>query len=284
MSALATLTLSGAVSLSSAAMLLVGAATLLACLLIAAPYGRYSGDASQLWGVKLPPKMAWILMESPNLWMIFITLYLGAWTVSVTEESDYYNVKASSTPLPSVYALALPNRILLGCFLAHYVHRTIIFPLNLHEKSSRMPISVAMLAFSYCLWNSFTQIGSIFTDVSKKDSDVYSFQFIAGIALFFAGMFVNIQSDYILLGLRRSRDKTSSRGGYSIPTGALYRYVSCPNYLGEICEWAGFAVAAGSLSAVAFCAYTVGTRPPMSLAPLPSSLSFLPRLPLPTSP
>jgi steroid 5-alpha reductase family enzyme len=62
-------------------------------------------------------------------------------------------------------------------------------------------------------------------------------RFIFGLALFFFGFVVNIQSDNILINLRKPGET-----GYKIPYGGFYRYVSCPNYFGEIMEWVGFAI------------------------------------------
>ena len=58
---------------------------------------------------------------------------------------------------------------------------------------------------------------------------------------FRAGMWINIQSDGILRNLRKPGETN-----YKIPKGGLFRYVSGANFLGEIAEWSGFAIAAGS--------------------------------------
>lgn len=39
-------------------------------------------------------------------------------------------------------------------------------------------------------------------------------------------------------------------------TGGMFEYVSGANFLGEIAEWAGFALAAGSVHSSAFAAFT----------------------------
>ena len=44
--------------------------------------------------------------------------------------------------------------------------------------------------------------------------------------------------------------------GYKIPRGGLFEWVSAANYAGEIFEWAGWALAAGSLPAAAFAWFT----------------------------
>ena len=56
-----------------------------------------------------------------------------------------------------------------------------------------------------------------------------------------AGMWINIQSDGILRNLRKPGETD-----YKIPKGGLFRYVSGANFLGEIAEWSGYALAAGS--------------------------------------
>lgn len=55
----------------------------------------------------------------------------------------------------------------------------------------------------------------------------------------------------MLLSLRKPGET-----GYLIPRGGLYEYISCPNYLGEIIEWFGFAIAAWSIPALSFALWT----------------------------
>jgi protein-S-isoprenylcysteine O-methyltransferase Ste14 len=55
-------------------------------------------------------------------------------------------------------------------------------------------------------------------------------------------------------------------GGYTIPRGWLYEYVSCPNYLGEILVWCGWAIATWSLAGLAFALYTAANVGPRALA------------------
>ena len=89
---------------------------------------------------------------------------------------------------------------------------------------------------------------------------VYDIRFIAGSILFLTGMVINIRSDNILLSLRKS-----SANGYAIPKGGLFRYVSCPNFLGEIIEWAGFALMTWSIAALAFSILTAVNLIPRAL-------------------
>jgi steroid 5-alpha reductase family enzyme len=64
-------------------------------------------------------------------------------------------------------------------------------------------------------------------------------------------MIINIQSDNILIRLRKSTEL-----GYQIPKGGFFRFVSCPNFFGEIIEWTGFAIMAWSLPALSFAIWT----------------------------
>ena len=66
--------------------------------------------------------------------------------------------------------------------------------------------------------------------------------FLAGISLFIIGMAVNIDSCTRLLRLKKENP-----GGYTVPQGGLFRWVSCPHYLGEIIEWFGWALLTWSL-------------------------------------
>ena len=80
---------------------------------------------------------------------------------------------------------------------------------------------------------------------------------VCGVVLFALGVFINHQSDAILLRLRQPGET-----GYSIPYGGLYRWVSAPNYLGEIIQWTGFAIAAATPAAWVFALFTVANLAP----------------------
>ena len=87
------------------------------------------------------------------------------------------------------------------------------------------------------------------------------FSFIAGVSLFIIGMFVNVQSDNVLLNLRKPGET-----GYKIPQGGAYKYVSCPNLMGEMLEWIGFAVLVGALPAWSFAIWTIANLAPRAVA------------------
>jgi steroid 5-alpha-reductase/3-oxo-5-alpha-steroid 4-dehydrogenase 1 len=82
-----------------------------------------------------------------------------------------------------------------------------------------------------------------------------------GGAVFVAGWVLNLWSDNRLLGLRRPGES-----GYRIPRGGIFELVACPNYLGEIIEWVGWAVASRSPAAVAFAVFTVANLVPRALS------------------
>ena len=75
---------------------------------------------------------------------------------------------------------------------------------------------------------------------------------LVGAGCFLCGMFVNIQSDNILKALRKEGET-----GYKIPYGGMFRFVSSPNYLGEILEWVGFALIAQTAAAIWFALFSV---------------------------
>lgn len=62
-------------------------------------------------------------------------------------------------------------------------------------------------------------------------------RFCIGWVVLVVGFLINVSSDNILIHLRQPGET-----GYKIPRGGLFRYVSCPHYLGEIIEWTGFAL------------------------------------------
>ena len=57
-----------------------------------------------------------------------------------------------------------------------------------------------------------------------------------GLLFFIIGVSINVNADNILIKIRNENK------GYQIPKGKLYNFISCPNYLGEMIEWIGFAL------------------------------------------
>ena len=82
-------------------------------------------------------------------------------------------------------------------------------------------------------------------------------QFIIGTIIFIFGMFVNLQSDYIIRHLRKPGDTK-----HYIPKGGMFKYVSSANYFGEITEWFGFAILTWSLPGALFCIWTFANLAP----------------------
>jgi protein-S-isoprenylcysteine O-methyltransferase Ste14 len=71
-------------------------------------------------------------------------------------------------------------------------------------------------------------------------------------------MAANLHADSVLLRLRRE-------GGYGVPRGGLFRWVSCPNYLAEMVEWVGWALATWSPAGAAFATYTTANLLPRAV-------------------
>ena len=86
-------------------------------------------------------------------------------------------------------------------------------------------------------------------------------QLVVGVLLFATGMWINLDSDD-----RARRTPRAVDGGYGIPMGGLYRFVSAPNYLGEIIEWLGWAIASGTAAAAVFFVWTLANLVPRARA------------------
>lgn len=206
--------------------------TLIWLLLVSAPYGRHGRGG---WGPTLGPRAGWILMESPAV-LAFLLFYLGG-----------------------AHALEAAPMAMAAVWLCHYGYRTFVFPFRI-RSSRQMPVSIAIAGFSFNLANAYTngiQIASV-GDYSSWLSDP---RFAVGLAIFLAGWAVNLHADQILLRLR-----APGESGYRIPHGGLHRWVSCPNYLGEMLEWLGWAVMTWSGAGLAFFLFTAANLVPRAIA------------------
>lgn len=159
--------------------------------------------------------------------------------------------------------LTAATAALLVLWEAHYVHRTFIYPYTL-RGGKPVPLLTVILAVIFYLVNAYVQGRWIFT---LAPDDMYTSawladpRFISGAALFVAGFVINRHSDHVLRTLRKPGET-----GYRIPYGGLYRYISCPNYLGEIIIWAGWALATWSPAGVYFLVWTLANLVPRAVS------------------
>ncbi|MDX9903392.1 MAG: DUF1295 domain-containing protein [Bacteroidales bacterium] len=207
----------------------------LVLLFVTAPFGRHS---KRTWGPIIPDRLGWIIMEIPAP-MIFLGLVItGDAPKSVT-----------------VW-------IVTGLYLLHYFNRAIVYPLRIRTAGKVMPLVVALMAVFF----NFVNAGFLgyYTGTLHTHYNVEWLtdpRFIAGLLLFLTGMVINITSDEKLIHLRKNRSN-----GYRIPQGGLFEKVSCPNFMGEIIEWGGYAILCWSLPAFSFFVWTFCNLVPRGLS------------------
>jgi len=215
-------------------MLALGAATFVVLTMVVAPYGRHQRRG---WGPTIPSRVAWIVMESPA-----VLAFVGIFALG--------EHRAELVPL-----------FLLGLWQIHYVNRTFVYPFRMRSESKRMPVLIALLAISFNSLNAYLNSRWLSELGSYDASWLSDPRFLIGALLFAAGFAINVRADSVLIALRRSGDT-----GYAIPRGRLHDLVSCPNYLGEILEWIGWAVAAWSPAGLAFAFFTTANLVPRALS------------------
>jgi len=199
--------------------------------LIPAPYGRHARSG---WGPVVQDHLGWMIMEAPAVFVFAICFALG----------EYRETLASFS--------------FLGMWEAHYLHRAFLYPLGLKRRGRRMPVFVVAAGFLFNVVNGYLNGRFLFTLSGGYPSEwLWGWQFLAGLGLFAVGFLLNRQADQVLLNLRKS-----GRSGYQIPQGGFYRWISCPNYLGEIIEWIGWAMATWSLPGLSFAVWTAANLVP----------------------
>ncbi|MBI5515812.1 MAG: DUF1295 domain-containing protein [Deltaproteobacteria bacterium] len=206
-----------------------------ALLFLRAPYGRHAGRAP---GPTLPARWGWVLMELPSPVAMAVTFATGRHGGSAVG-----------------WALLLP-------WLAHYAHRTLVQPFRWRGTPTPVPALIVGSGAFFNVINGYTNgRWSFHLGPERGASWLADPRFLVGMLLFIVGEGVNLHADEVLRGLRAPGET-----GYKIPQGGLYRWVSCPNYLGETVAWWGYALAAWSLPALAFAAWTTANLVPRALA------------------
>ena len=139
--------------------------------------------------------------------------------------------------------------MLLAPFTLHYLNRSLLYPFSV-SRGRPLPLLASGSAFLFTFYNGVLQ--SHFLLSLAKLEDLQPAISVLGVLTFAWGMFVNIQSDNILRSLRREGES-----GYKIPHGGMFRFVSSPNYLGEITEWIGYAMIAQTAASLWFALFSL---------------------------
>lgn len=194
---------------------------------VAAGYGRY---ANKKWGPAINPKWGWMIMESPALFLPIILACFGK--------------------------IQIVTAVMAAIWLIHYIHRTLIYPF-LIRSGSKTPLSIILMSLCFNVMNGFTNGYQLFFLSDYKIEWFYDPRFIAGVLIFFCGIFINISSDHIIRVLRREKG-----AGYHIADKGLHKFVASPNYFGEVLEWTGWAILTWSAAGLTFMFFTMANLVP----------------------
>jgi protein-S-isoprenylcysteine O-methyltransferase Ste14 len=216
----------------------LAAATFISLFFIAAPYGRH---ARRGWGPELSDKVGWVVMEAP-----------------------------ASVVLLAYYVLEKPGTITALGFLimweSHYLYRAFLYPLRVRDSQQRMPLSVVAMGFMFNLMNGYLNGRYLFgLSGGYPLTWLIDPRFLLGAGLFCLGTLINRRADHTLRNLRRA-SRAADGAEYKLPEDGLFRWISCPNYFGEIVEWTGWAIATWSLAGLSFAVWTVANLAPRALA------------------
>jgi len=228
------MTLSQLYTLVLAASFALAIATFASAFYLHAPYGRW---LSRNWGPTIPGWLGWLVMETPAALTIAF-LYFSA---------------------PGVQTLT--SAVFLLMWEVHYVHRAFIYPFTRSDRRKAMPLAVPLLGIAFNVTNGWLNGTYLFTlSGGYPSSWLREPRFIFGLAVFVAGYAINRAADHTLRRLRAPGEMS-----YKIPRGGLYRWVSCPNYLGEIIIWSGWAIATWSLPGLSFALWTFANLAPRAI-------------------
>ncbi len=198
---------------------------------ISAPYGRHIRKG---WGPSISSKLGWIIMEIPAV-IIFAVIF------AMSERKDLVPI------------------VLLVLWLLHYVQRDLIFPFFL-RTNKRMPLLIIFFGMLFQTSNTYLQARWIFHFAAESEytsSWLTDPRFIIGVIIFIVGYIINRHADIVLRDLRKPGEK-----GYKIPFGGLYKFISSPNYFGEILIWIGWGLMVWNWAGLLFVFWTIANLVP----------------------
>ena len=200
---------------------------------ITAPYGKF---ISNKWGAMVNNRVGWIIMESPPILLFSYFFWSG---------HNYTNVVCLT-----LYLL----------WMMHYINRDLIFPFRIKTKGKKMPAMIMAFGLIFNGFNTFFN-GYYLGHLANYSIDWFlDPRFIVGLIIFVSGFGINIHSDNVLFSIRKNSHD------YQIPYGGMYKFISSPNYLGEMMEWLGFAMMSWSLAGLSFAVWTVVNLLPRAIS------------------
>jgi len=212
----------------------VGVGVFILLFFVSAPYGQHIRKG---WGPNLNNKLGWFLMEIPTV-IIFLVLY-------------FLGERKTSTI--SIFFLII--------WMVHYGQRTFVFPFLIRTKQP-MPVTIITFGLVFNGINTYLQARWIYTLSAPYPNDwIFSPFFIIGVCIFVLGIIINLHSDHVIRNLRKPGEDE-----YKVPYGGMFRWVSSPSYLGEITEWAGWAILSWSFPGLIFVAWTFANLAPRALS------------------
>jgi hypothetical protein len=199
-------------------------------LRVTQPYGRHTKKG---WGPMMDNRLGWIIMEFPSIFLFTVLFLMG--------DAEKDNFKWG----------------LFAVYFIHYFNRVFIFPLRTKTKRKKMPVIIVLSAIFFNLING--SINGYWLGYLSPSMSL-TWYYVVGLIVFISGFIINQDSDRRLINLRKNGD-----GGYYIPRGGMFRWVSCPNFLGEMMEWIGWAIMCWSLPALSFAIWTATNLIPRAL-------------------
>ncbi len=173
----------------------------------------------------LPIRLAWMLLGAPGL---LLTPWLYA-----THGGQ-----------------GVPSMVMLTFWVIAYAWRAVVYPLMIRgTHGKRMPWAMVALGLAFSTALAYAT-GMMLASFGGALRWLWTLRFLYGTSLFLAGMLISRAADVALVSLRRRGDM-----GYMLPRGPLFQELSCPNYLGEIFMWLGWAIL--TWSAPGFAAATL---------------------------
>ncbi len=147
------------------------------------------------------------------------------------------------------------------CFwVFHYTYRTFVFPALMQPSEKTFPVLLVVFAIAFNSLNGYNNAAALI-EAGESPEPLLSAHFLIGAAIFLAGFALHFQADRTIRHLRKPGETV-----YRIPNGGLFRWVSSPNYLGEIIEWAGWAVMTWSSAGLAFALFTLCNLAPRAIS------------------